>query len=511
MKEKLIKLMNKFSRSMTGIVMFLAIMGTVIALATIMKLEFMPEPIVAFGGLISSMMDAMLNNLSLIFCVGLTTTMAKNKKVDAALVATISYLMFLAVNNAWLTSQGMLAEPGEMGLFGTGQAIVLGFQVSDMGVFLGMILGCITAFVFNKFANVEFSDMFKIYGGSRLAFAVMIPVVLVLGVGVTYIWPTVNDGIDATTEFMKDAGPGGVFAYAFGNRFLIPTGLHHMLWMPFCFTGFGGVTEIAGNAYSGAANIFYAEMANPGAISAIHESVRFATFGFAKAFGVLGAFLAFIKTAKPERRKQVISMLLPSVFVAMVAGITEPFDFMFLFASPLLWLVHGLLTGLFEMLLWLLGSRTYMIYGLLDMVICNLPLPIELTKIHIFFIVGIIAVIVWFIVFQFMIKKMDLKTPGRELVMAGGANEGQIGNSDWDADIQVFVQAVGGVDNIESIENCFTRLRIDVKDVSKVDEKIIEQTQAKGSVVKGNNVQIIIGMKVQEVCEAFKASVNWEE
>ena len=228
MKEKLIKLMNKFSRSMTGIVMFLAIMGTVIALATIMKLEFMPEPIVAFGGLISSMMDAMLNNLSLIFCVGLTTTMAKNKKVDAALVATISYLMFLAVNNAWLTSQGMLAEPGEMGLFGTGQAIVLGFQVSDMGVFLGMILGCITAFVFNKFANVEFSDMFKIYGGSRLAFAVMIPVVLVLGVGVTYIWPTVNDGIAATTEFMKDAGPGGVFAYAFGNRFLIPTGLHHM-------------------------------------------------------------------------------------------------------------------------------------------------------------------------------------------------------------------------------------------------------------------------------------------
>lgn len=513
MKAKFLELMNKFSRSMTIPVMYLAVMGTAIALATILQLEFMPEPVAFVGSLIKSMMDAMLNNLSLIFCVGLSVTLAKTKKVDATLISIIVYLMFLAVNNTWLSSQELLAEAGEMGLFGTGQGVVLGFQVTDMGVFLGMILGCLTAYVFNRFGTKEFSDMFRIYGGSRFAFIVMIPVVLVLAIVVSYIWPYVNDGITATTQFMKDAGPLGVFAYAFGNRFLIPTGLHHMLWMPFSFTGFGGTAEIAGTIYQGAANIFYAEMANPSVITAIDESVRFATFGFAKAFGVIGISLAFIYTAKPENRKATISMLLPAVFVAAVAGITEPFDFMFIFISPFLWLVHGLLTGLFEMLLWILGSRTFMIYGLLDMFISNLPLDPSLTKIYIFLIMGVIGIVVWFLVFTFFIKKFDIKTPGRELIADNGMifNEDAIEGSSWTDDIMVITEGVGGADNIKGIENCFTRLRLEVADLSLVNEEKIKEANCKGVVIKGNVVQVIIGMKVPDVCEEMKQILGRED
>ncbi|MDF9825223.1 PTS system arbutin-like IIC component [Breznakia sp. PF5-3] len=511
MKEKFLELMNKFSRAMTQPVMYLAVMGTAIALATILQLDFMPEPIAFVGSLIKSMMDAMLNNLSFVFCVGLSVTLAKTKKVDAALISIIIYLMFLSVNNTWLTSQGMLAEPGTMGLFGTGQGIVLGFQVTDMGVFLGMILGCINAYVFNRFGNREFSDMFRIYGGSRFAFIIMIPVILILAIVISYVWPYVNDAITVTTQFMKDAGPLGVFAYAFGNRFLIPTGLHHMLWMPFAFTGFGGTAEIAGNIYQGAANIFYAEMANPSAVTVIDESIRFATFGFAKAFGVIGIALAFIRTAKPENRKTTISMLLPSVFVAAVAGITEPFDFMFIFISPFLWFVHSLLTGLFEMLLWILGSRTFMIYGLLDMFISNLPLDPSITKIYIFLIVGVIAIFVWYFIFTFLIKRFDIKTPGRELITENGViSDASKTPTSWDKDIDIIVEGIGGAENIKSIENCFTRLRIETNDISIIDEEKIKQSNCKGVVLKGNVVQVIIGMNVQDVSDEMKRKLGKE-
>ena len=327
MKAKLTAIMQSFSRAAVQPVMFLAIMGTVIALTVIMQMGFMPAPIAFVGGLLRTMMDTMLNNLALIFCVGLAAAFAKEKRTDAAIISVIVFLMFLAANQAWLTSTGMLAEEGVQGLYGTGQNYVLGFQVVDMNVFLGIILGCVTGFVHNKLCKVRFPEMFSAYGGSRFVFLVMIPVTLVLAIVLSYVWPVVNGVISSLSTFMTNAGAAGVFCYAFGNRFLVPTGLHHLFWMPFCYTPIGGTAEIAGEAISGAANIFYAEMANTANLTAIDASVRFTTFGFAKMFGCLGIGLAMIHTAKPEHKKVVQGMLVPSMLVAMMAGITEPFDF----------------------------------------------------------------------------------------------------------------------------------------------------------------------------------------
>lgn len=462
---------------------------------------------------LKKMMDAMLNNLSIIFCVGLTTAFAKNKKVDAAIISVIVYIVFLASNNAWLTSQNMLAKPGVMDLFGTGQNTVLGFQVVDMNVFLGIILGCITGYIFNKFSNVQFGDMFRVYGGTRFVFIVMVPITLILAIVLSYVWPVVNCGINCLSGFMKSAGALGVFVYSFGNRFLVPTGLHHLLWMPFCFTGIGGTLNIVGKSVQGAVNIFYSEMSNSAALTAIDPSIRFATFGFAKIFGSIGIVLAMIKTAKSQNKKAVRGLLIPALFVAVVAGITEPLDFTFLFISPLLWLVHGLITGFSETLLWILGSRTYSIYGLLDTIVCNFVISPKLSKIYIFFTVGVIMAAVWYFVFVFLIRRLDIKTPGREDSVNDKTNSRaddsisvKTGNSNQDSEL--FIEGLGGAENIIEVNNCFTRLRIDVKDVSKVEKQIISKAEQKGIVIKGNNIQIIIGMAVENAKEKLVKLLN---
>lgn len=516
MKKKLMRLSQQFSRAVIQPVMFLAIMGLVLALAVIMQLKFMPSSIIFIGTLLKSMMDTMLNNLSIIFCVGLSAALAKTKKVDAAIVGLITYLIFLSANNAWLTAQGMLAQEGAVGLYGTGQNMVLGFQVIDMNVFLGLILGCLTGYIHNKFCDKNFSEMFRIYGGSRLVFLIMIPITLILAIVLSYIWPIVNTGISIMSDFMKNTDTAGIFVYAFGNRFLIPTGLHHLLWMPFCFTGFGGTLEIGGSVVQGAANIFYAEMGNASTLEMMDSSIRFATFGFAKIFGSIGIGLALIRCAKPQYKQAAKGMILPSVFVAAVAGITEPLDFSFLFISPFLWLVHSLITAISEVLLWILGSRTYALYGLLDTIVCNSVIDPKITKIYIFFLVGIIMTIVWYYTFSILIKKFDIKTLGRDeqfLSETSSENE-EISRQSKEIkeieDAKIMIDGLGGKENIEVINNCFTRLRCDVKDVSKVKVEKIKEANQKGVIVNGNNVQIIIGLKVESMREVVDNQLKLE-
>jgi PTS system arbutin-like IIC component len=198
------------------------------------------------------------------------------------------------------------------------------------------------------------------------------------------------------------------------------------------------------------------------------------------------------------------------MFVAAVAGITEPLDFSFLFASPLLWLVHSLLTAVSETILWGIGARTYMLYGLIDTVVSNSVFSPSVTKFYLVIIVGIIMSVVWYFVFVLLIKKLNIQTPGREadlseaaVVVDGSEGEQTLSSSD---DFEDVVAGLGGRENIESISNCFTRLRVTVKDEALVDSSRLEQiSQQKGIVLNGTNVQVIIGMGVQsfkeDICE----------
>ncbi|MEO1772260.1 PTS transporter subunit EIIC [Candidatus Enterococcus ferrettii] len=516
MKIKVTEAMQKFSRAVIVPVKFMAVMGLFLALAVILQLSFMPAFLQTFGTLIKTMMDSMLNNLSLIFCIGIASSLAEKKKVEAGLIALIAFLFFLAANNAWLSMNHMIAEAGEMGLFGTGQGMVLGFQVVDMNVFLGMIVGCLVGYLHNKFSNKELHDILSIYGGSRLTFMIVIPIILALAIVLSYVWPVINGWITSLSDVILTTGLLGVFIYAFGNRFLIPTGLHHLLWMPFCFTALGGTAEINGQVYSGAANIFYAEMANANTITQLDSSLRFATFGFVKIFGSIAITLAIIYCANKERKDEVKGMMLPSMFVAAIAGITEPLDFTFLFISPLLWLVNSLLTAISETLLWALGARTYMLYGLIDTVVSNSVFSPSLTKFYLVIIVGLVMMVVWFVTFVYLIKKLDIKTPGREVVEAavaegnGLVDQTAIEVSEQEEDL--VISGLGGAGNIELVTNCFTRLRVTVKDPEKVDTLLLENLpKSKGVVTNGKNIQVIIGMGVQEFKETVCEILGIEE
>lgn len=511
--------LQRFSRAVIVPVKFMAVMGLVLALAVILQMNFMPSAIQIFGELLSSMMNAMLDNLAVIFAVGIAASLAKKRKVEAGLIALIGFLLFLAANNTWLDIIGELADPGVQGYFGTGQNIVLGFQVVDMNVFLGMLIGAIVGYIHNKFSHKELPDALSIYGESRLTFVILIPIILGFAIAMAYVWPVVNIGIQSLSNMMLTTGLLGLFIYAFLNRFLVPTGLHHLLWMPFGFTALGGTAEIGGEIYNGAVNIFYGQMANAEAITVLDESLRFAQFGFVKIFGSIAVVLAFIYTAQKHRKAEVKGQLYPSMFVAVLAGITEPLDFTFIFASPLLWIVHSLLTAISETVLWALGSRTYILYGVIDTVVMNSVFPPSVTRFYIPILVGIVMTTIWFGIFVYLIKKLDLKTPGREeeATLTTTSNEKVIKNDnnevvDEEYDITQILSGLGGGDNIDTLTNCYSRLRINVLDESKIDIDTIKKASSQqGVVINGRNIQIVIGMSVQSYKDKISELIGYSD
>lgn len=502
MKDKLSGAMKKFSGAIVQPIMFMAVTGIILSAGVILRMDNMPALLKGMGDfLYNLMMNGGINQLSVIFCVGITVALAKRKKTDAAVVSLSMFLFFIYANNAWLTSHNMLAEAGAFGLSGTGQAMVLGVQVVDMGVLLGILLGCICGYVFNKYCDITFPDAVSVYGGTRFVYLVLTFVTIALAIAMCYVWPVVNNAINACGQFIESSGNLGLFIYGFLNRILIPTGMHHLIYMPFLFTPVGGSVKMGDTIVSGAQMIYMAQLGNIQHISALDPSVKYLMFGFSKVFGCIGIVLAFIKTAKPKNKAKIKGMLLPLLFVAVLAGITEPLEFSFMFISPLLWVVHSVLDGLFQVIVFVLGCRAPFSGGLIAFLPILLTVPMQLSKWYILFGVGLVGIAVWYFSFVFLINKFDMKTPGREDTGETDTQQSTDSKSNALGDVNDIIEGLGGAENINQVTNCFTRLRVDVKDLSKLDESKINKFKNNGIVKKGNNVQIIIGMKVQSVRE----------
>lgn len=519
MKEKILDSMQKFAKAMIGPVLFLPIVGMSIALTAVLT----NKTFVSEGGLIwtigkffNGMLSPIMGNLSILFCVGIAIGMAKKKKAEAAFVAIMSYILFLGANSKWLELSGKLIAGNTAGeLYGTGQTIQLGFHVTDMGVFLGMILGIAVSVVHNKYVNREFKGAMAPYGNSKLVFMIMIPVVAVLSIGTTYIWPSIANGITALTGFMSTAGALGVFVYGFLNRFLVPTGLHHLIWSPFLYSAVGDQMIINGENVIGAKPVLLALLNDP-TITMMPDSARFLNYGLVKTFGVIGVALAFYYTAKKIKRKNLKSQLIPSTLTAVIAGITEPLEFTFIFAAPLLWLVYSVIDGLFQMIVYILNVRVCATNGILDFLVINLPAGIGKTHWPVYVLVGLVEIAVIFVVFKFMIEKMNLKTPGREDDDSDNAmdlNENavkvkkemksskkEIDNAENDKEKALtIIKALGGKENIVTVENCFSRLRVDVIDDTVIDEQTLKTTGASGVVRKGKNIQVVYGLSINKI------------
>lgn len=493
MKQKVMDAMQSFARALMGPVLFLPIAGMLQAISSVMSNTALVTEggvVWTLGKFINGGVSAVIGNLGILFCVGIAMSLAKKRKADAAFLALVSYLVWLAANSRWLDVAGLtIAGDTASALYGTGQTICLGYHVTDMGVFLGMILGVVVALVHNRFIDTEFEGAMAMYGNSKFVFVVLLPIVLVMAVVASYVWPVAAAGINALTGVMASAGAFGVFLYGFLNRVLIPTGLHHLVWSPFVYSALGDSMIIGGEQFVGAKPVFLALLSDP------------------------SVAMAFISTAKKEKKDATKAQIIPATLTACLVGVTEPLEFTFLFAAPALWLVYSVLDGLFQMIVYLVGIRVCATNGIIDFLVLNLPAGIGRTRWPLYVLMGLVEIVVMYLVFRFLIVKMNFKTPGREdgeevtdlaanaaavkqQIRSGAAEKTAASANDAQTAAHI-VEGLGGAENILNTDNCMTRLRVQVKDAALVkDKEWFKPTGSAGLVVKGNNIQIIYGPKV---------------
>lgn len=525
MKAKIMDTMQKFSKAMFIPVLILPIAGLLIAIGNVFtnprlieQFSFLDNPItMGFGSILSASLLPILTNLGIIFCVGIALGLANKKKAEAAFTSLLGYLVFLYAMNKFMELRGMLVEPDA--LQGSGQAMVLGIQVLDMGVFLGIILGIVVALVHNRFIDTKFNNAFQVYGGARFVFIVLIPILVLSAIALSFIWPVIQQGIDGLGGVIKETGNFGIFMYGSLERLLIPTGLHHLIYTPFLYTSLGGVAEVGGQVFEGARNIYFAEIADP-AVRVLSGSVIWDARGISKMFGLIGACLAMYQTAKPENKMKVKAILIPAVVTSFVAGVTEPIEFSFMFVAPLLFVIHSALSGLSMVALNIFGSRAIGPNGFIDFLLYNLPLGIEKTRWPVYIAVGIAFFFIYYFTFRLLITKLNLKTVGREdsgqetklyskkeyneknaAVPAGGVATAALDGADAGISATI-VEGLGGESNIKTIDNCYTRLRLKLQNPELVDETLLkDQTSAKGVIKNGENVHVVYGLTVPQVRE----------
>ncbi|MDC0804543.1 PTS transporter subunit EIIC [Clostridium paraputrificum] len=342
-----------------------------------------------------------------------------------------------------------------------------------------------------------------------MCFFVMIPVALLT----CFIWPHIQNVIRHLQTFFINSGNIGVWCYAFLQKILIPTGLHHFVYAPICYDSV---------VVPGGTSVYWATHIQDFQTSAktLKEMypIGFSLSGLSKVFGSLGVFGAFYVTAKPEKKKKVLGLMIPATLTAVLTGITEPLEFTFLFVAPLLFLVHAFLDACLQTISFALGVVGDFGGGIINWVVLNwLPLGMYHWKVYVVqVVVGIIFSFIWFFVFAFLIKKFDMKTPGREEdseeTKLYTKNEyletkDEKGNKLSKASQQAseYIKLVGGAENVVDVTNCATRLRLTLKDDSIISkEEDFKAVGAHGLVHNGKAIQIIIGLSVPSVREEFE-------
>ena len=510
MKEKLLGGLEIFAKALVQPLMYLSSAGILMVIGVLLTNDMLSamipflkwEPIQIFGDLIYNCVMVIINNLSVIFAIGIPAALAKKEKHKAALVGFMSYIMYLTASNTILTSLNQLAQPSEMlGLIGTGQATILGIQVVDTSVFGGIILGCITGYIFNRTSEKKFKGALQIYSGANFSFICMFFVAILFGVVMNFVWPLAQQGIAAIANVIKNTGTFGLFLYGFLERILVPTGLHHLIYTPFQFSDLGGVLQVGSDTVAGAYAIVMTEMNLP--VDRFSDSIYYMATGFTKMFGYIGIGAAFIHTAHKENKKKVKAAVIPLVVTAVLASVTEPLDFMFVFCAPILFVVHAAISGLFIALLKVFDVTAFCGGNLLASLIMNATVGVEKTHWPVMIILGIVQILVYFVVFSFLIKKFNYKTPGREDEETS-TNKEAPKQINLDTDVANIINGLGGKENINTVENCITRLRVNVKDESIVNEDIINKMPNSGIVRKGKDIQIIFGLHVPEVRRAVE-------
>lgn len=428
---------------------------------------------------------ALIDNMAILFVIGVGVGMSDDHDGTSALAALASWLMItnlLSVGSV-TTIMPSVAEDAKK---------TLAFS-AIANPFIGILSGIIGASCYNKFKNTKLPDWLSFFSGKRCVAIVSGVVAIVVSAVLLFIWPVIYGLLLALGNGIVGLGPVGAGIYAFLNRLLIPTGLHHALNNVFWFdtVGLGDLSH------------FWA-----GHTSAdVSWSLGMYMSGFfpCMMFGIPGAALAMIHTAKTGKKKVAIGLVASAAVCAFVCGVTEPFEFAFMFLAPGLYLVYALLYGIFTIVTVLLGFRAGFSFsaGATDLVF-SASLPAAQNT-WLILPLGLAAFAVFYLVFRFVIVKFDLKTPGREDDDVEAEKKAVLSNDNFSQVAAVILEGLGGKENVASLDNCITRLRLEIKDYTKVDEKKIKSAGVAGVMRPSKNaVQVIVGTKVQFVADEMK-------
>ena len=521
----------------------LGVGGSLINIAALENAPAIYQPLIDFVNIpvitiILTIMQGVGNivfgNLPILFAVGTAVGLAKQDKGTAALASVFGFLIMNEVISVLLsigaTPLGTLISGDVPAQYTQYVTTTLGIFTLNMSVFGGIITGIVTSTLHNKYYNIQLPAVIGFFSGSRFVPIVVSLAMAVVGALLAYIWPFVQDTIAVIALFVKNAGPIGTFLYGLIERALIPFGLHHIFYTPFWYGSFvDGQVLIDGTwqTIQGANYAYFAQLGNMQSIvgadantmsTIVSGTTRFMAGKFPfMMFGLPAAALAMYHTAVPSKKKIVGSLLVSAAVTAFLTGITEPLEFTFLFVAPVLYVVHCIMAGLSFFLMDILNVFIGMTFsgGLIDFTLFGiLPagagVPTNWIRA---ILVGAGYSVVYYFLFKTLIIKLNLKTPGREgedeetkLYSKADyqAAKGLDGKDEIVQKAPEVLAALGGEENAVSIDACITRLRVEVKDKSKVDKEKLKALGAVGVVEVGNGIQAIFGAKA----DAYRHEIN---
>lgn len=529
MKDKIFGVLQRVGRSFMLPIAILPVAGLLLGIGSSFTNEttiatYGLQKILGSGTLLNSLLiimnkvgSAVFDNLPLIFAVGVAIGMAKKEKEVAALSALITYFVMNVAISAMLLINGEITADGQIAksvLEGTVTS-VCGIQSLQMGVFGGIIVGLGVATLHNRFHKIVLPNALSFFGGSRFVPIISTIVYMFVGILMYFIWPVVQNGIYALGGLVTGSGYIGTLIFGIIKRALIPFGLHHVFYMPFWQTAVGGTMEVSGHMVQGGQNIFFAQLADSANIAHFSaDATRYFSGEFIfMIFGLPGAALAMYRCAKPEKKKAAGGLLLSAALACMFTGITEPLEFSFLFVAPALFVVQVILAGAAYMIAHMLNIAVGLTFsgGFLDLFLFGILQGNEKTSWLRIIPVGIIYFILYYVIFTFMIRKFDFKTPGREdddtetkLYTKADVNArketgkaaGAAATTSADPVSELITRGLGGKKNIVDVDCCATRLRITVAEPERVRDELLKQTDSRGIVKKGQGVQVIYGPHV---------------
>lgn len=423
--------------------------------------------------------SAIFNNLSLLLCIGLCIGLAKKDKGTAALAGTVGYFVMTTTISTLLS---IFAEEGAS---------------IDTGVIGVLFVGGVATWLHNRYQNIQLPQVLGFFGGSRFVPIVTSFSAIFIGVFFYLVWPPLQQVLIQSGDVISTAGPIGTFFYGFLMRLCGAVGLHHMIYPMFWYTALGGSEIVAGTTVVGAQNIFFAQLADPNHVGLFTEGTRFFAGRFSTMmFGLPAAALAMYHCVPKLRRSKYKGLFLGVALTSMITGITEPLEFMFLFIAPWLYVIHAILDGLAFMIADILNIAIGNTFsgGIIDFTLFGILPGNDKTNWLLQIPLGVIWACIYYFVFRFCITKFNVLTPGR-----GKEEESEeiktTTKSSLHEEAVMIIEALGGDENIEDVDACITRLRVNVKDVSKVNKDTLKKVGAADVLEVSGGIQVIFGAK----------------